>query len=61
MINEGKINRSHIGHIKLHEDFSTIEISQSVSKFQIKNLERVWVSGKKLEIRNNLSGGENTP
>ena len=60
MINEGKINRSHIGHIKLHEDFSTIEISQSVSKFQIKNLERVWVSGKKLKIRNNLSGGDNT-
>ena len=51
--NEAGINSSNIGHIKLFDDFSTVDLPSNTSSSTIDFLKKVWVSGKKLEIKEN--------
>ncbi len=48
--NEAGIENKHIGQIKLHEKYSTIELPEGMPKDVYKHLKRVWVCGQQLKI-----------
>ncbi|WP_116963363.1 DEAD/DEAH box helicase [Fastidiosibacter lacustris] len=49
--NEAGINSRHIGHIKLFDKFSTVDLPADTPKQVIEHLKKVWVGGKKLDIK----------
>ncbi len=49
--NEAGINSRNIGHIKLFDQFSTVDLPSNTPKNVIEHLKKVWVAGKKLEIK----------
>ena len=49
--NETNINSSHIGQIRLFDQFSTVELPTETPKNAIDHLKNVWVAGKKLSIK----------
>ncbi|GGF98054.1 MULTISPECIES: DEAD/DEAH box helicase [Cysteiniphilum] len=49
--NEAGINSRNIGHIKLFDQFSTVDLPSDTPKNVIEHLKKVWVAGKKLEIK----------
>ena len=51
--NEADINSQNIGHIKLFDQFSTVDLPSDTPKNIIDHLKKVWVAGKKLEIKEN--------
>ena len=52
--NEAGINSRNIGHIKLFDQFSTVDLPSDTPKNIIEHLKKVWVTGKKLEIKENI-------
>lgn len=55
--NEAGIDSQFIGHIKINEDHSTIELPTGMPKFLLKDLKRVWVCNRRLNI-SRLSDGK---
>ncbi|WP_273403433.1 DEAD/DEAH box helicase [Actinobacillus porcinus] len=58
--NEGDINSRHIGHIKLYDDYSTIELPQGMPKELLKHFEKARVLNKKMQMSfvREVQGGE---
>lgn len=52
--NEAGIKSYNIGHIKLFRNFSTVDLPNDVPKNIIEHLRTVWVSGKKLDIKEDM-------
>jgi len=48
--NEAGIDSQFIGHIKINDDHSTIELPTGMPKFLLKDLKRVWVCNRRLDI-----------
>lgn len=48
--NEADIDSQYIGHIKLHEDYSTVDLPTGMPKEVKKILRKTWVCGKQLNI-----------
>ncbi|MFQ5587854.1 MAG: DEAD/DEAH box helicase [Nitrospiria bacterium] len=48
--NEAGLKSRHIGHIKIHEDFSTVDLPKGMPPDTFRYLKSVWVSGRKLNI-----------
>lgn len=48
--NEGDINSRHIGHIKLYDDYSTIELPQGMPKELLKHFEKARVLSKQMQM-----------
>ena len=49
--NEGGIHSRNIGHIKLFDKFSTVDLPSDMPEATFEHLKKVWVGGKKLEIK----------
>ncbi len=48
--NEAGLDSQHIGRIVIYDDFSTIDLPEGMPKAIYKDLKKVWVSGKQLQI-----------
>ncbi|TPW12284.1 MAG: ATP-dependent RNA helicase DeaD, partial [Halothiobacillaceae bacterium] len=48
--NEAGIDSSDIGHIKLYDDYSTIDLPADLSKELTQQLKNVWVCNRKLNL-----------
>ncbi len=48
--NEAGIDSQYIGSVKIHDDFSTIDLPEGMPKAIFKELKNVWVCGQKLQI-----------
>lgn len=48
--NEAGLDSEHIGHIEIHEDHSLIELPVGMPKPIFKDLKKVWVCGRQLNI-----------
>jgi len=48
--NEAGLDHQHIGHIKLHDDFSTVDLPKGMPKEVFAHLRKVWVCGQQLKI-----------
>ncbi|MDQ2075498.1 DEAD/DEAH box helicase [Marinimicrobium sp. ABcell2] len=51
LANEGGISSRQIGHIKLFDDFSTVDLPKTLAKETLRQLQKVRVRNKALEIR----------
>jgi ATP-dependent RNA helicase DeaD len=49
--NEAGIDSSFIGHIKLHDDYSTVDLPGGMSDEVFRQLKKIWVCGQQLNIR----------
>jgi ATP-dependent RNA helicase DeaD len=49
--NEAGIEGRHIGHIKLFDDYSTVDLPQGMPKEIYRHLKKVWVCGRQLAIQ----------
>ncbi len=62
--NEAGLDSQYIGQIKIHDNYSTVDLPEGMPKDVYKHLKRVWVCGRQLNIRleedANASGGETT-
>jgi ATP-dependent RNA helicase DeaD len=50
IINEAGLSSEHIGQIKIHDDYSTVDLPEGMPKDVFNMLKKVWVSGRQLEI-----------
>ena len=48
--NEAGLDNKYIGHIVLHDTYSTIELPKGMPKDIFKDLKNVWVCNQKLQI-----------
>ena len=48
--NEAGLDSQHIGRIKTHENYSTVDMPDGMPKDVFKHLKRVWVCGRQLNI-----------
>ncbi len=48
--NEAELDSKHIGQLKLHETYSTVDLPEGMPKEVFKHLRKVWVCGRQLEI-----------
>jgi ATP-dependent RNA helicase DeaD len=48
--NEVGLDSQHIGHIKLYDTYSTVDLPEGMPKEAFKHLKQVWVCGQKLNI-----------
>ena len=55
--NEAGIDSAYIGHIKIHEDYSTVDLPSGMPREIFKLLKKVWVSNRQLNI-SELSEGK---
>jgi ATP-dependent RNA helicase DeaD len=49
--NEAGIEGRHIGHIKLFDDHSTVDLPDGMPKEIFRHLKKVWVCGRQLAIQ----------
>ena len=49
--NEGEINSRYIGHIKIHEEFSTVDLPKGMPKATFKQLQKAYVCGQQLQLK----------
>jgi ATP-dependent RNA helicase DeaD len=54
--NEAGLDSRHIGHIKLYDTFSTVDLPKDMPKSVFKHLQKVWVCGQRLQL-SLVSGG----
>ncbi len=54
--NEAGVDSQHIGHIKLHDTYSTVDLPEGMPREVFTHLKKVWVCNQKLNI--NVAGGE---
>jgi ATP-dependent RNA helicase DeaD len=57
--NEAGLSGEHIGQIKIHEEYSTVDLPEGMPKDIFNMLKKVWVSGRQMQISLLDSGGEN--
>lgn len=48
--NEAGIDSANIGHIKLYESYSTVDLPQDISRDAVRLLKKVWVCGQQLHL-----------
>ena len=48
--NEAGLDSKHIGQIKIHDDYSTVDLPDGMPKEVFNELQKVWVSGQALKI-----------
>jgi ATP-dependent RNA helicase DeaD len=48
--NEAGIDSAYIGHIKIHDDYSTVDLPEGMPKETFEHLRGVWVLNRKLNI-----------
>lgn len=48
--NEASMDAKHIGHIKIHDNFSTVDLPEEMPKETLTHLRNTWVCGNKLNI-----------
>ncbi len=48
--NEAGLDAAFIGRIKIHDNFSTVELPSGMPKFLLKDLKRVWVCERQLNM-----------
>jgi ATP-dependent RNA helicase DeaD len=48
--NEAGLDSKYIGHIKIHDDHSFVDLPDGMPKEVFKELKKVWVSGQQLNI-----------
>ncbi len=48
--NEAGVDSQHIGHIKLHDSYSTVDLPEGMPKEIFTHLKKVWVCNRKLNI-----------
>lgn len=48
--NEAGLDAEHIGHIKIYNTFSTVDLPEGMPRDVFRILKKVWVSGQQLEI-----------
>jgi len=58
--NEAGLDSFNIGQIKLHEDYSTVDLPADMPREIFKHLRKVWVCSKQLQITK-LEAGEQAP
>ena len=56
--NEAGIDSKNIGHIKIHDDYSLVDLPSGLAKDVFNDLKKVWVSGQQLNI-SKLAKGDN--
>jgi len=59
--NEAGLDSQFIGQITINADHSLIELPAGMPKFLLKDLKRVWVCERKLDISRVSSGRDNSP
>ena len=60
--NEAGLDSKYIGHIKIHDDHSFVDLPDGMPKEVFKELKKVWVSGQQLNIsRSNDSATDDKP
>jgi ATP-dependent RNA helicase DeaD len=57
--NEAGLDSRDIGHIKLYDSFSTVELPEGMPKELFQHLQKVWVCGRQLQMC--LDGGGGAP
>lgn len=58
--NEAGIDSSFIGHIKLYDGFSTVDLPEGMPDDVFQHLKKVWVCGRQLNIRPHSGAGPRT-
>lgn len=48
--NEAGLDSKHIGQIKIHDDYSTVDLPEGMPKDVFQQLQKVWVSGQAMKI-----------
>jgi len=48
--NEAGLDSKYIGHIKIHDDHSLVDLPEGMPKEILKSLKKVWVAGQQLNI-----------
>ncbi|MDH5409189.1 MAG: helicase-related protein, partial [Gammaproteobacteria bacterium] len=48
--NEAGIDSQHIGQIRIHDDYSTVDLPEGMPKEVFASLQKVWVTGQQLKI-----------
>ena len=48
--NEAEIDAEYIGHIDIHDNYSTVDLPEGMPKELFKHLKSVWVSGQRLQL-----------
>ncbi len=56
--NEAGLDSEFIGHIRINEDHSIVELPEGMPKFLLKDLKRVWVCNQRLNISRVADGAE---
>jgi ATP-dependent RNA helicase DeaD len=58
IINEAGLSSENIGQIKIHDEYSTVDLPEGMPKDIFNILKKVWVSGRQMEISRLESGRE---
>ena len=56
--NEAGLDSKNIGHIKIYDDYSLVDLPDGMPKDVFNDLKKVWVSGQQLKISRLVSGNE---
>ena len=56
--NEAGLDSEFIGHIRINEDHSIVELPEGMPKFLLKDLKRVWVCNQRLDISRVADGAQ---
>jgi len=56
--NEAGLDSKNIGHIKIYDDYSMVDLPKGMPKDVFNDLKKVWVSGQQLKISKLVSGNE---
>ena len=49
--NEAEIESCYIGHIEIHDDFSTVDLPEGMPPETLNTLKKAWVCGQRLNLR----------
>ncbi len=60
MTNEAGIDFKSVGHIKLHDNYSTVELPANLPSDIFESMKNIWVCGQKLDISRDSGGGDNS-
>ncbi|RDH82305.1 MAG: ATP-dependent RNA helicase [endosymbiont of Galathealinum brachiosum] len=56
--NEANLDSKNIGHIKIYDDYSLVDLPDGMPKEVFNDLKKVWVSGQQLKISRLVTGDE---
>lgn len=58
--NEAGLDSKHIGHIKIFDDHSLVDLPEGMPKDTFNQLKKVWVAGQQLNISHNSKEGKSS-